>query len=258
MFAWIQDLDAGQRRVLGVLAAVVAALALAAGAVVLGDDDPGEATVQTDDDATSTTKASSTTSSSSISTTSTSSSTSTTVSVVGGGSTTTTRRSSGGGTVATTRPRTTAPPATTPPTNPPSSGPCVTGGGSARDIAERFCDRRASLGLPTMSRNAQLDQMAQEWAAVIAEDGALTPGVHPEGDHRPNAEAFAMVKARCACTGWAENLAYDSSADGAWNGWLQSTAGHRQNIEDGRDGEFGIGVTSAHGSLWFVMMFGYY
>ena len=120
-------------------------------------------------------------------------------------------------------------------------------------MASLFCAHRANLGLPSMSRNSALDAMAQEWAPKMAEDKQLTD----PPDHRPDEQARAMVAARCDCPGWAEIIAYNSTTQGAWNGWLGSPP-HRGHIEDRRDGEFGIGVASAHGYLWFVMVFGYY
>ena len=251
MPAWFAALDEGQRRLLLALTALVGAVALAVGVVALADDDPSQATVQTDDQVTSSSTASSTTATSTTSSTSTSttvksSSTSTTK---GKATTTTVRRSGGGpgttkGTTATTQPTTTT-------TEPPSGGdePCATGGGSGGQMATLFCAHRDAKGLPSMVRNGQLDAMAQEWAAKMAADGALS--------HRPNAEARQMVAARCDCPGWAENVAYDSTVQKAWDEWLKS-APHRANIEDGRDGEYGIGVASGGGYLWFVQVFGWY
>ena len=255
MPGWLAELDEGERRVLAAIAAFVVVLALVLGGLALTDDDPGEASVRTGDEVSSTTSSSVTSASSSSTTSSTTSTTlgtttSTKAAAGSGRSTTTTQRRGGGGGTGTTQPTTTSPPTTTATTAPPSSGPCATGGGAAGQIASLFCAHRSSLGLPSMSRNSALDAMAQEWAQKMANDGALS--------HRPNAQARQMVAERCDCPGWAENVAYDSTVDEAWTGWLNSTSGHRGHIEDPRDGEFGIGVVSAGGYLWFVQVFGYY
>jgi uncharacterized protein YkwD len=256
MPGWFAALDEGQRRVVLVLAAVVVSLGLAIGVVALTDGDPSQATVQTDDQVTSSTTASSTStttptsSTSRTSTTAKTSSTSTTKAkgkATGGGGTTTTKGTKGTtATTATTRPTTTQ--ATAPPSG--GGGPCAGGGGAAGQMATLFCNHRAKLGLPSMSRNSALDAMAQEWAAKMAAEGTLS--------HRPNSEARTMVAARCDCPGWAENVAFDDSAQEAFSAWLASSSGHREHIEDPRDGEHGIGVASGGGYLWFVQVFGYY
>ena len=258
MPGWFAALDEGQRRVVLALAAVVAALGLALGVVALTDDDPRQATVRTDDQVTSSTSAGSTSTTSltsstrRTSTTAASSSTSTTkakakASATAGGGTTTTK-----GTRGTTATTATTRPTTTQPTAPPSGGggPCAGGGGAAGQMATLFCNHRAELGLPSMARNSALDAMAQEWAAKMAADGALS--------HRPSNQARTMVAARCDCPGWAENVAFDDSAQEAFSAWLASSSGHREHIEDPRDGEHGIGVASGGGYLWFVQVFGYY
>ena len=256
MPGWLAALDEGERRVLAAIAALVGVLALAVGGLALTDDDPGEARVQTGDEVSSTTSSSPTRASSSSSpTSSTTSSTlgSTTSTKAAAGSnrsTTTAPRRSGGGGTGTTSPSATQPSTTTATTPPASSGPCATGGGAAGQMANRFCAHRANLGLPSMSRNGALDAMAQEWAQKMANDGALS--------HRPNTQARQMVAARCDCPAWAENVAFDTTVDGAWTGWLNSSSGHRGHIEDPRDGEFGMGAVSAGGYLWFVQVFGYY
>ncbi|HJR26094.1 MAG TPA: CAP domain-containing protein [Acidimicrobiales bacterium] len=258
MPGWLAALDDRERRVLAAIAALVGVLALVVGGLALVDGDPGEASVRTGDEVGSTTSSSPTSAASSSSSPTSSSTTSTTLgsttstkAAAGSSrSTTTTARRSGGGGTGTTRPTATQPSTTTATTSPPSSGPCATGGGAAGQMASRFCAHRANLGLPSMRRNGALDAMAQEWAQKMANDGALS--------HRPSAQARQMVADRCDCPGWAENVAYDTTVDGAWTGWLNSSSGHRGHIEDPRDGEFGIGAVSAGGYLWFVQVFGYH
>ena len=66
------------------------------------------------------------------------------------------------------------------------------------------------------------------------------------------------MRADCRrCTGWAENVAYNTTAADAWSEWLKSS-GHLANISDGHAGEYGIGVASGGGFLWFVQDFGRY
>ena len=241
MSGWLGGLDEGQRRLLATLAALVGVLALVVGGLVLtGDDDPGAAAVQTEDATTTTRPVTTSSSARGSSTTTTVDDPSTTTSrapAAGSGrtTTTTTRRPGGGsGGPSTTRPSTVPPTTTT--TAPPSGGACATGGGSAGQMATLFCSHRADLGLPSMSRNGSLDAMAQEWAQKMANDGQLS--------HRPNAQASAMVAARCACPGWAENVAFDETVGETWDGWLASSS-HRTNIENPHDGEYGLGVVSA-------------
>jgi uncharacterized protein YkwD len=57
---------------------------------------------------------------------------------------------------------------------------------------------------------------------------------------------------------WAENIAMNQTADGAWSDWLGSS-GHLANIQAGGAGEFGVGAAqSSNGDWWFVMDFGHY
>jgi uncharacterized protein YkwD len=256
MPGWLWDLDMGQRRVLAAVAALVLALGLLVGGVALLGDDDGDEAVETGSSSTTSTTDPSFlvgSTSSTAPSTSTSSTVSRSTSTTKGAAraTSTTRRSGGGGTGTTKPPTaTTKPTTTTPPTQPPAGGPCATGGGAGGQMAGLYCAHRANLGLPSTTRNAALDAMAQEWAQKMANDGELS--------HRPNAEARQMVADRCDCPGWAENVAYDETVQEAWQAWLASTAGHRGHIEDPRDGEYGIGVASAGGYLWFVQVFGYY
>ncbi len=258
MLEWLRGLDEGQRRFAAALASLTVAVALVTGVVVLGSDDDGEAAVQTEDVDSSTSRASSTTATSS-STSTTVESTSTSSASGAGAVTTTTARAASGGSATTrppavttpkTAPPTTAPPATNPP---PRSGPCNNGAGpaAASEMANLFCAHRAGRGLPAMVRTGQLDAMAQEWAAKMANETALS--------HRDDSEAFAMVLDRCDhCTGWGENVAFSSSVQGSWDDWIAS-AQHRNNIQDPRDGEYGMGAAlGSDGYLYFVHVFGYY
>ena len=67
------------------------------------------------------------------------------------------------------------------------------------------------------------------------------------------------MKGPGTCTGWAENVAYDTGgATAMWNGWLAS-ASHRENIEDPHGGVYGIAVVrAASGTYYGVQDFGRY
>jgi uncharacterized protein YkwD len=188
----------------------------------------------------------------------------------GGSSTTaTTAKGKGKGSATTTGPTTTAAPTTTAP-----AGPCATGGGGQDDqIASLYCAYRRDQGLAPMSRNRALDGVAQTWAAKMASDAdaALAAGedrsvalAHNLADN-PDATYPggypAAVKADCSskCTGWAENVAYNTTASGAWQGWLHSSS-HLADIRGGpHGGEFGIGAAQDSGGYWwFTQDFGFH
>jgi uncharacterized protein YkwD len=153
-----------------------------------------------------------------------------------------------------------------------SAGPCTTGGSGQDDqIATLYCAYRHDQGLAPMSRNGALDGVAQRWAAKMAADAdaAVAAGQDPSvalahnlagtpGSTYPGGYS-AAVKADCSgCTGWAENVAYDTSAAAAWNGWLGSSS-HLADIRGGpHGGEFGVGAAQGGGYWWYVQDFGFY
>jgi uncharacterized protein YkwD len=267
-----RELELGQRRALASLGVVVLAVVVVIGLVAVTRSDGTHVALRTD--------ASSTSSSSTSSTTSTSAEVDVTASTdpsavdtvdstattrAGGTTTVTSKAKSGGKATATTKaPSTTR--ATTGTTQPPvattdGGGVCNTGGGgsAANEIANDFCAYRADHGLATMTRNSSLNQLAQQWAEKMAADadaakaaGQPLPALVHNPDYRDR------VLAGCGgCNGWSENIAYNSSADGAWRGWLDSRP-HLAAIQYGSAGEYGVGVAAGGGYLWFVQDFGYY
>jgi uncharacterized protein YkwD len=270
-----RELDLGQRRALATLGAVVLAVALVSGLVAVTRSDGGHVALTTDQSSTSSTEV--TTTSSTMSTSVDSSVTVTadpsapgTVDTTGttqaNGSTTVMAKGGSRVTVTTRAPGTTR--ATTGTTQAPvtttnSTGPCNTGGGTAaaNRIATLFCSHRTSLGLPTMTRNGSLDQLAQQWAEKMASDAdaAVAAGRNPIEALNHNPDYQSGVLAGCSrCNGWAENVAYNTTADLAWSGWLESTTGHRENIENPHAGEYGVGAASGGGYIWFTQDFGRY
>jgi uncharacterized protein YkwD len=92
-----------------------------------------------------------------------------------------------------------------------------------------------------------MDQVSQAWACKMAAADALS--------HNPNYESQVMVA--CGCGTVAENVAYDYSADGAWNAWLASST-HNANIHGAGGGVYGVGAAkSASGKIYFVQNFGH-
>jgi uncharacterized protein YkwD len=123
-----------------------------------------------------------------------------------------------------------------------------------------------------MSRNHALDGVAQRWAEKMASDAdaAVAAGQDPSVALAHNLSSDpeatypggypAAVKADCTrkCTGWAENVAYDTSASGAWDGWLHSSS-HLADIRGGpHGGEYGVGAAQGGGYWWYVQDFGFY
>lgn len=274
-------LERGQRQVLASLAAVVAMVGVVTAAVLLlhhgGHHDrlttagrtstsTSTATPLADGATASSSSTSSTARDASSTTTAPGSSTSTTAkgkakSAGSSSSTTAKAKASGGGGGAGTTTSTSA-------TILVPAGPCSTGGSSQADqIANLYCAYRRNNGEAAMSRNSALDGVAQKWAQKLADDAGSgrDPNSVLAHDLASNPEATypggypAAVKADCShCTGWAENVAYDTSANGAWQAWL-GDAGHRDNIQRGADGgEFGVGAAFDGTYWWYVQDFGFY
>ena len=260
-------LELRQRQLLAAVAVVVALVALVTGALVFtGGDGDDSVALTTRDDATSTTSSTTSTSSSTTTTldpasvdSSTSSTSGTTSTTKKGSTTSTTRRGTAtttpggsGGTTTTTQGTTTS---TTQ-----ASGPCNPGGGNAmaNQIATLYCSYRASHGLALSTRNSGIDKVAQDWAEHMAAQGTLAHN-EPPANPDPNTKYSVLVVAACkqTCKGWAENVAFDSTASGAWEGWLAS-GGHLPHIADARAGEYGVGAAQGGGYWWFVQDFGYY
>lgn len=270
------DLDLRQRRLLAGVAAVVALVALVTGALAFTGGGDDTVALTTKDDTTSSTRSTTSTSSSTttldsgLNATSTSSTNAVTSTTKKGATTSTTRRSTAttsgsGGTTATTKATTTTKASTTSTTQ--TSGACNTGGGNAmaNEIANLYCSYRASHQLAPSTRNSGIDRAAQDWAQHMADQAqnGTPPGtalVHNDstGNPDPNTRYNVLVLAACdACTGWAENVAYNSTASSAWSGWLAS-GGHLSHIADARAGEYGVGAAQGGGYWWFVQDFGYY
>jgi uncharacterized protein YkwD len=268
---FLAALSAGQRQVLAALAALVVLLGLAAGAVALGDDDPGALAVQTEGDGTTSTSSGAASSSSSPS-----SSTSSTPDGAdddgaddeedddrddeaeqdrGDGSarsSTTLRR--GSATTARSTPTTRggsgpAPSSTAPPTTQPAGTGCTTGGsgGTARELADRYCRHRGTRATARMERNDQLDAAAASWAAELGRRGELA-----HGDYN------SAVRAVCpTCTG-GENVAVQHPPDleAAWDRWLGSPP-HRANLDNPKGGVYGTGVAQVGDRMYYVHIFGW-
>jgi uncharacterized protein YkwD len=137
--------------------------------------------------------------------------------------------------------------ATTTTTTPPSSGCSYAADGAAEArIAELFSARR-----PDMQRSSSMDATARSWACEMA--GRQT-AVHMEPfvPNRTN-----QIFAACGgCAAVAENVAFNSTADGAWSSWLNSET-HLRNINQAGAGSFGIGVYRNGANLYFVHVFGH-
>ena len=126
-------------------------------------------------------------------------------------------------------------------------------------------EAREAAGLPPLARDANLDGIARGHAADMASRAYFSHD-SPEGlgpTDRAASAGYACEKRIGAViwTGVAENIymsghaAYtEAVAAGAVDSWMDS-AGHRQNILDGRYDRLGVGVVIGGGDFYAVQNF---
>ncbi len=244
---WLRELEVPQRRLLAAIATLLIASMAALGATALsedgGDAPDTAARLETDDEAVSSTSTSSTTTSTTT-LAPVSSTTVTTVTTVAATTPTTRRRGP-----ATTQPApgTTAPPVTTAPPATVPSGDRDTA--SESTIATLFAAHRAGQGLPAMTRDPNLDEVAARWARVMANTQTLAH------DTKGTRRVEIMNACPTPCSGWAENVGYSPTAAEVWTRWV-SSSGHLANLQDGHGGYYGVAAYRSGDFVWISHVFG--
>jgi uncharacterized protein YkwD len=116
----------------------------------------------------------------------------------------------------------------------------------AGHLAGLVADFRASEGLPAFERSPGLDEVARNWARVLADEGAL----------RHNPDLQEQVREHHGCCRIAENVVHNAPADvdRAHRSLLDSD-GHRGNLA-GDYQRIGIGIViDDQNRLWGVQVF---
>jgi uncharacterized protein YkwD len=176
----------------------------------------------------------------------------TTASTKASGATSTTKVTAGPGSTSPSTPATSSTTQATAPSSSATTQPPAAGCGYSRDTAAE--DRIVTLfgqRRPDMSRTGSMDATARSWACNMA--GRQT------ADHMspfvPN--RTDQIFAACGgCAAVAENVAFNSSADAAWQSWLNSST-HLANIDQAGAGTFGIAAYRNGSSIYFVHVFGH-
>lgn len=142
---------------------------------------------------------------------------------------------------------TTSPPSTTTPTTtaPTTTTVAVTGSFSAAaetDFASRINGLRASVGVPLLAGNADLNNYARWWAKYMAESDNFT---HSN---------IGSLLGEWSIVG--ENLGYGPSVQSIFQA-LANSEGHYKNMVEARFTAVGVGVfLDDTGQLWTVHIFG--
>ena len=128
----------------------------------------------------------------------------------------------------------------------------VTGAYAQEDIAAQVLARlnqaRANVGLPALTRSAQLDAAAQAHANDLLQNGVALGHRGSDG---------STIKQRILGAGYAsslvgENWAAYRTLDQIMTFWLNDPP-HRQNILDAQFRDIGIGVAARAGGGWIVV-----
>ncbi len=125
----------------------------------------------------------------------------------------------------------------------PASSPIPLNAAAAADFQSRTNSLRTSLGLGLLSRNAELDAYAANWARELAAAGKLSHSSSPEA---------------AIANGWnsaGENVGYGSSVSSVQDA-LVSSAGHYANLARPTYSAIGVAVAvGADGRLWLCEVF---
>jgi Cysteine-rich secretory protein family len=116
---------------------------------------------------------------------------------------------------------------------------------AARQIFELLNRERTSRGLQTLTWDDRLAQAAVEHSRLLARNQALS---HQFAGELPLRERFAQYSIRLDSAG--ENVAYDSTIEGAHQGFMHSPP-HRENILSPKYDAAGVGVVHS-GNLYYV------
>ncbi len=110
-------------------------------------------------------------------------------------------------------------------------------------LLESINRSRAEAGVPPLRLHDGVAEVARQWAAQLAREGALRhrPGLH---------EALQARSIRP--TYWAENVGVGSHALQVHDAFMRS-APHRANTLDARFTQVGIGAVAAGGKVWVVV-----
>jgi uncharacterized protein YkwD len=139
--------------------------------------------------------------------------------------------------------RSTVPPTTAAPTFAPASAALPLNAAAAAEFQSRTNSLRASLGLASLSRNAQLDAYAAAWARELAAAGKLSHSSSPEA---------------AIADGWnaaGENVGFGSTVASVQDA-LVSSAGHYANLARPTYSAIGVAVAvDAGGRLWVCEVF---
>lgn len=120
-------------------------------------------------------------------------------------------------------------------------------------LVSRTNTRRANIGCPLLRVNTSLIKSSRGHSARMASTG--------EFSHQLPGEAYFSTRiTRAGYTGWnllAENIAYGyPSPQMIFSMWMHSTP-HRENIENCRLRDIGVGVSYAGGNAWITMDLGH-
>lgn len=125
------------------------------------------------------------------------------------------------------------------------AAPTLAHAGPAEDIHALVNQARWANGLAGLIRNPAMDQVAANWAAQLAQQGALS--------HNP--DCASQIPGGWVAAG--ENVAQGYGSGAAMHdGWM-SSSGHRANVL-GDFTDIGIAFLSAGGTTWGVEVFAKY
>ncbi len=159
-------------------------------------------------------------------------------------------------TTTTVAPPTTAPPTTEPPAPPapaaaataqaPAPAPAVgTDPGGASQLFAMMNAERDGAHVPRLSQSGGAGAVARDWAAVMAREQTMRHNPNLGGD----LSARGVGWSRCG-----ENVGYGTSTSQV-HAMFMGSGGHRANILDPGYTSAGVGVASAGGKVWVVVVF---
>lgn len=106
-------------------------------------------------------------------------------------------------------------------------------------------EARAQAGVGPLRLHDGVAEVARQWAAQLAREGALR--------HRPGLHE-ALLARDIRPTYWAENVGMGGHALQVHDAFMRS-APHRANTLDARFTQVGIGAVAADGKVWVVVDF---